>query len=784
MRKLLSILILINLIILSFPYVPPWVFKSSAIDLLDNSDLSYETAPSYTILHGRLAYRLNKKIIKNSDNIEITNIMQAYFTDNPNNPVINENVDFEELESAYTDVNGRYYVCPKGSHHIYFRDDKLAEPKLYSVIPTDFTDGGEWELKCFSQFHREILFIFYLNKEEYIYKVAYGGKSIEKVGNKKYKILDFRWDTEYEGNIFPMYAFVEKENKAYMVQLNFKMDSLTIEEEEEESVYLFDFPNKNHWALLNNEQSHSKFYYFSYDNDSLHLNSGYSEDLETISSIKNISMNHNTTSPLEFHYNPYIKDIKFIPYTKYAYYTIMTSNGNSKYYGIIDLEINMVIFHTGETIKTFIPLTQYSMLAITKDSAYEICVVSSEGKCVPYCSDNTKIVYNVNKNECLSNTACPVLKLLPNNICVNQNSCDSNFFYFNYSDNTVSLCRDLGIGKPYKMMAKNVCLPTKIDNSKYVNSVNEDLKIIICNDGLSFVDDEECVLTDCFINCRTCSEKSNNKTDQHCLKCQTAFKILFEGNCMTDCPEKYYNNPPTCEACTLNCKICDANGCKTCYDGFYLNEQNTCSECHKNCETCEQGGTDENNNCKSCSKNYQLVNNNCERICGEKQFYSGTSCQDCRALCETCDNAQECTSCDDRHYFKDSYCYSCHKNCHSCSNGGNDTNNNCITCADNHYLVNGGDFENNCVTECPENYVFEVVNKTCNYVKPSNTSDKNYKENSNSSLLIWLFIVFAGLLLILINIIFCTRVCCGKDKDDDIVENIQTELTDTNLAIN
>lgn len=64
----------------------------------------------------------------------------------------------------------------------------------------------------------------------------------------------------------------------------------------------------------------------------------------------------------------------------FAYYKLKNDKGEY-YYGIIDVPNNKVIFNTNEEIKTFIPYLDYAMLAITKNSAYKICVYRDQKDC-------------------------------------------------------------------------------------------------------------------------------------------------------------------------------------------------------------------------------------------------------------------------------------------------------------------------------------------------------------------------------------------------------------------
>ena len=154
MNKLFPLLIFISLIFLSFSFVPNWVLTKSSIDLLPEGKTLYKNEPEYKTLHKGLYFRLQRKITKNSGKIVLEHFVQCHFN-NPSNLVIDESVVFKDIESAYTDQDGRYYICPKGSYQMYFRNDKLSNPQLKPLTPDGFKDNGEWELRCYDQYHEE-----------------------------------------------------------------------------------------------------------------------------------------------------------------------------------------------------------------------------------------------------------------------------------------------------------------------------------------------------------------------------------------------------------------------------------------------------------------------------------------------------------------------------------------------------------------------------------------------------------------------------------------------------
>ena len=113
-----------------------------------------------------------------------------------------------------------------------------------------------------------------------------------------------------------------------------------------------------------------------------------------VSNIGNIDINLNDNSPIEFLDDVTIKQMNFIPYTKYVYYEIYNNIKKITYHGIIDIKLNKVIFNTDEEIKKFMPISKNSMLAFTRDSVYEICAIyDGNYHCLETCNKKYKKIF-------------------------------------------------------------------------------------------------------------------------------------------------------------------------------------------------------------------------------------------------------------------------------------------------------------------------------------------------------------------------------------------------------
>jgi hypothetical protein len=262
-------------------------------------------------LHFNLRYIFRRKLQKNNGVPTLINHFTCQFTNDPNNIlVVNHNVDFEEIESAYTDVNGRYYICPKGRNHPiyeYKTNNIIMEP----LKPDGFDDNGDWELKCYMQYQRgcqgqycwKKIFVFYLNKEEYFYQIDANTKNITKVGSEKHNIMDFRWTTEGNNNVYTMYAVTAKDKQARIEKFDFTVTDSSTTLSENGSKYLFTFPKSNFMGNLNDDKSNSKFYYISYESGNIDIMSGYTDNLYEISINKNFNVNHKSLSIINILFN-------------------------------------------------------------------------------------------------------------------------------------------------------------------------------------------------------------------------------------------------------------------------------------------------------------------------------------------------------------------------------------------------------------------------------------------------------------------------------------------------
>jgi len=416
-----------------------------------------------------------------------------------------------------------------------------------------------------------------------------------------------------------MIAILKKNNKIYLKDIYFSIDKTFSYEENKENKIIEKL--KSYYKIFFNYYNNYDFYWINYNNISDFTSGFYFNGVININNIENIEKNINNNSPIEFFDDVTIKQMNFIPYSKYVYYEIYNNIKKITYHGIIDIILNKVIFNTDEEIIKFIPKSKYSMLALTKDSAYEICAIyDGSHNCLDACMNPiSRIIYDTQKpNLCYeTELKCENYILMPNEVCIE--ACDENIFTIINDNNNkqCGLCRDLNKTNPYKLINTKKCFSTPPDGTRIID---EKLKLINCSDGYTLKNDT-CIVDKCNSHCKTCKEYSEDDNNQNCISCKNENEVSYNGNCLNNCPNGYYKKDKECSECDISCSSCNENPnyCTSCADGKYLDEsKHTCLKCSEYCETCSKFEENENHNCLSCKKSSKykyLFNNNCMEKC-------------------------------------------------------------------------------------------------------------------------------------------------------------------------
>ena len=288
------------------------------------------------------------------------------------------------------------------------------------------------------------------------------------------------------------------------------------------------------------------FYYVTYNE--AYLESGYSTvtSIGGYNTLTNFQRTHNSNSPFQFIDNIEIKSVNLIRNTQYAYYEIYNKDKDITYHGLLDIKQNKVLYNLEEEITTFIPyLTSSSsstseMLAITKDSAYKICIMKNSGSCSDSCTNNN-LLLDSDGNKCQNNCDDGKIKLMPEGICVPLDECDTDIFMMNSEKTECGVCSYFyPDGNKYRLMNTNECIGTIPNNTEFYNS---NLNLLKCKENY-YLENNKCIPNpeSCYEKCKSCFDISTNDEDQKCLSCQDGF-TLNNGNCII--PPTTIIIPPT-----------------------------------------------------------------------------------------------------------------------------------------------------------------------------------------------------------------------------------------------
>ena len=183
MRKNMIYVLFLKLINISLSFFPVWDFYNSAIEKTSYTDYYQIYKYKYT---NNVHAGIRVEIRIEGDNCTGEKIALVepggYFR--LNGQQINEIYD---IESCYNNgpknLYGQdYYIfCPKGKAHVYIVSYEI-NGTCYELIPDDFIEKDDWELKCFWELDKNLLFIGYLQNEMDLY--LYNLKDYQFQGNK------------------------------------------------------------------------------------------------------------------------------------------------------------------------------------------------------------------------------------------------------------------------------------------------------------------------------------------------------------------------------------------------------------------------------------------------------------------------------------------------------------------------------------------------------------------------------------------------------------------------
>ena len=747
MNTRINLFLVFCLLIQILSIIPEWNLNNSGRPLVEtDTEKTFEVLSK--TLHG--VKLVHQRIIKKDNSgISLKNVIAL-------NDGEKIEVPFDQVESFYKlfedSGSPRYIICPKGNHHPYDFTNKQ------DMIPTGFSGSSSWDLKCYLTFlngSKKFFLVFYLmndgNTNMYLtgtyQEQWYGEASLNDM-----EIYDYKLNNDAGTADNPMMALLKKTGE---MQLILRYVNVHLADGSGQQYMTIKDNNKlvtnmKQFTRANFKSGYNIFYFYTY-NSIDDFESGYTTQSTTdYTNPQNVVIKNNTSPHLEFLDDMIINDMNFMLNPRFAYYNMTNQKTGQNYYGIIDLELNKIIFNTNEQLDKFIPYNSESMLAFTKTKAYQICEYKNGDYCTEDCTNG--YLLNIDGNTC--GTTCPTgtLKFEPSGVCISQ--CDETLYY--KSGTTCGLCKDLFPDAKYKFSGSNQCLNAIPSNAEEYNSK---LHLLKCKDGYELNSNNECVLS-CYKLCKTCSSFSDNDNDQKCNSCITGFDLDDKKNCR--CPKGYSISGTTCNKCSNQCEEYDTNSCDCvkCQEGKYISNKR-CIDCQETCKTCET----EADNCLTCKDNYfyqktgdkgeciECTSSTCQKTvdeensckcqeCKDGYFVNNYRCFDCEGNCKTCEEKGKCLSCDEKHYYlENTECIKCSDNCktavlNTCK---------CASCEDGLYLENYHCLkcEGNCKTceeknkclSCNNDYYLEEgeckkCSANCNTTVPNSCKCASCKENN------------------------------------------------------
>ena len=688
MNNFSILIMLIKLLYIHSP-IPIW-------DLSAQANILGTTEPIYYTVYEKAAYDikviLKKKISKSGNNINTQNILYVYSKSGENQYDTyygERTVTFNAIDSHYKDKLGyNILICPKGKFQPYDFDDSqhISNPNGFNENEND-----DWDLRCYDD-KTGYFYLFYLlkngnnffykynggyvSKNDYVYSYFYdymyeGGNN----GDTQYKFCVLRYDGANDGVI-----------RLCPQSLSANFDNGDVNQVSKGSCKDLNKAKAKTQACFNNDHY---FFYFTY-NDASDFESGYStsyisfsSDSEYESSVNNIQVTKKTESPLTFVDNVEIQEMNFITGTKYAYYKIYNKDKDVTYFGLLDTAQSKILYNVQAEFTTFIPASTSStiiMLGLTGDNVYQICIKKESGNCINECSGtNINLILDEEGNKCQSGCDPGKIKLMPEEFCIKNESCDLNVYEFNDDETECGLCKyinkDNSNNKIYKFINTRGCIDSIPDNAEFYN---ENSKLLKCMENYQLNDEMQCIPISCYERCQTCYGYSNNVDDQKCTSCKSGYTLNSEnGNCIQS-PIVITPSTNIIIPSTLNI----INPEET---TAVIEYRENCR--NKKCLTCN----DESDNiglCLSCDETkYKKVN------------YTNTFSKFINCIEEK--NLQT-----EYYYDASTEQYKpCHKFCNKCSGPGNDSHHNCIECKEQYMLRPGDNPYNNCVVYSEYYYI-------------------------------------------------------------------------------
>ncbi|XP_045713822.1 extracellular matrix organizing protein FRAS1 isoform X3 [Phyllostomus hastatus] len=242
----------------------------------------------------------------------------------------------------------------------------------------------------------------------------------------------------------------------------------------------------------------------------------------------------------------------------------------------------------------------------------------------------------------------------------------------------------------------------------------------------------------CHQSCFGCAGRS----PQNCTACWPSH-VLMDGQCLSHCPDGYFNQQGSCAECHPTCRQCHGpsesdcischphvtvtgGNCRTsCKEEQFLNLMGYCADCHPLCQQCAADLHNTGSICLRCQNTqYLLLGDHCVPDCPSGYYAEEGACKKCHPSCRTCQGRGpfSCSSCDTDlilshfgtcsttcfpgHYLDDNHaCQSCSTHCRSCDSPAS-----CTSCQDPNKVLLSGKCQ---LESCAPQYYLDLSTKAC-----------------------------------------------------------------------
>lgn len=549
---------------------------------------------------------------------------------------------FKEIQSFYSKETDKFYICPKDEFgKLLYLDNSSGSCtfKEFEIFQGMVDQDRAWRLKCFlrmTQMPGIILVAFMDHRYVKGFSTENNQWVSNTILNEYRKIIEnqltddakflFTVLTEGEGNnqLLATKIDLDGDNKNPSAS-TVRKQSLGVTENNKILATFSLTESGNGYKIVLRVIAYTKggesFSLYMFNNIYFDKSSGVENfnQFDTPTPVTNLPVNV---------VNPFtITDLQIVNNSPYCIYFISIKDSEEKYWGMMDLNENVILFNSNEKINSITqvddPLLEGKSFMVTKDDSYMvICPFGFVADTCTGCS-STMLIDSVKGNYCgslptgsedygTSYKKCPTQTFFEETPQVACSDCTTNGKVL---IEPYGYCEDITIAnaKQEYVCDSNGCTHCKGNNQYLVTYTNGTKNCVDEKPEKTYVSDvENNILSFCASDCATCSkgETGGNSNCDSCLG--DNYLQGTGGNCDTTCEASSIYGKNTdlsikkCVVCsTLGADIVKFENTDNCIDKNTLTSDDYYFEmeggngilrrCEDGCKTC-----DKDDNCKSC----------------------------------------------------------------------------------------------------------------------------------------------------------------------------------------